>query len=216
MGAGAGLSFPLARTGEGGILCAMRFGAQTIVYLAGLALGSIVRVFSTLPSRGNVCVFARASGVGRVLLSLASLGMIAPLFAVFTPWLSFADYELPSWTAWPGGVVFAGAIVLLWRCHGDLGRNWSARLEIREGHTLVTAGIYRHIRHPMYTAHLLWGIAQALLIGNWIAGPAFLIFFVPLYLERAPREEAMLIERFGEEYREYARRTGGLWPRRKR
>lgn len=207
---------PLARSGQGDILCDMKLGAQTIVYLAGLVVGSVVRVFSTLPSRGNVRAFGRASALDRGLLSFASLGMTAPLFAIFTPWLSFADYSLPPWTAWPGGVAFAGAIVLLWRSHADLGRNWSARLEIREGHTLVTGGIYRHMRHPMYAAHLLWGIAQVLLIGNWIAGPVLIVSFVPLYIERATREEAILIERFGEEYREYARHTGRLWPRRKR
>ena len=191
----------------------MKLGAQEVVYLAGLVAGSVVRIFSTLPSRGNVRAFARASALDRVFLFFASLGMIAPLFAIFTPWLSFAEYPLPEWTAWPGGAAFAGAVGLLWRSHADLGRNWSARVEIREGHTLVTGGCYRWMRHPMYAAHLLWGVAQALLTANWIAGPAFLVFFFPLYLERAPREEAMLAERFGDEYRQYAKRTGGLWPR---
>ena len=66
----------------------------------------------------------------------------------------------------------------------DLGGNWSATLEIRERHSLVTHGVYRRVRHPMYAAHWLWGIAQALLIQNWIAGVGGLLFFAPLYLLR--------------------------------
>jgi len=194
----------------------MGIGVHEVVYLAGFAAGSIVRLFGTLPARRNMRVFARASALDRVLLFLASLGLVAPLFAIFTPWLSFCDCGLPGWTVWPGGAVFACAIALLWRSHRDLGRNWSARVEVRRGHTLVTGGVCRRMRHPMYAAHLLWAVAQALLVGNWLAGPAFLVFFVPLYLERVPREEAMLAERFGEEYREYAERTGGLWPRGRR
>ena len=51
-----------------------------------------------------------------------------------------------------------------------LGRNWSITLEIRDSHRLVTDGLYRYVRHPMYTSFWLWAIAQALLIPNWIAG----------------------------------------------
>ncbi len=86
-------------------------------------------------------------------------------------------------------------------------------MEIREEHTLVTRGIYKYMRHPMYSAHFLWAIAQALLLQNWIAGPAFLVTSVPLYLFRVPVEERMMLERFGEEYRLYMNRTGRMFPR---
>jgi len=102
---------------------------------------------------------------------------------------------------------------LLWRAHVDLGRNWSPSPEILETHSLVTEGVYRRIRHPMYAAHMLWGVAQALLLGNWIAGPALIATFVPLYLFRAPREEQMLADHFGGAYREHMKRTGRLVPR---
>jgi len=60
----------------------------------------------------------------------------------------------------------------------------------------------------MYAAHWLWGIAQALLLQNWIAGLAFLASFIPLYLLLVPREEQMMLEYFGEEHRLYMNRTG--------
>ena len=76
---------------------------------------------------------------------------------------------------------FFGAPTLTW------GENWSPDLEIREQHTLVTEGVYRHIRHPMYAAHWLWGLGQALLLQNWIAGPSTLVALLPMYLVRVPR-----------------------------
>jgi protein-S-isoprenylcysteine O-methyltransferase Ste14 len=65
----------------------------------------------------------------------------------------------------------------------------------------------------MYAAHWLWGIAQALLIPNWIAGLSSLVIFIFLYLLRVPREERVMIEHFGDEYREYMKQTGRVLPR---
>jgi len=56
-------------------------------------------------------------------------------------------------------------------------------------------------------------LAQALLLQNWIAGFAMLASLLPLYLVRVPREEQMMLEHFGEEYRLYMNRTGRVVPR---
>ncbi len=142
---------------------------------------------------------------------------VIPLVYVFSSWLDFVDYHLPLWANWvtgiTGGVVFALALWLLWRSHVDLGQNFSPELKLRKEHTLVTDGIFRLIRHPMYTAHLLWAIAQVLLLHNWIAGFSFLVTFYPFYLLRVPREERMMLENFGQEYSLYMNRTGRLLPR---
>ena len=108
--------------------------------------------------------------------------------------------------------VFSGAQLVLWRSHVNLGRNWSPTMQIRNQQSLVDRGVYARIRHPMYTAHGLWGVGQMLLLHNWIAGPLFLVLFVPFCLYRVPREERMMIERFGDHYRDYVKRTGRYWP----
>ncbi len=105
------------------------------------------------------------------------------------------------------------ALWLFWRSHADLGLNWSVTLEIRKEHQLITNGVYRSIRHPMYAAIWLFSLAQALLLANWLAGPAALVTFAPMYLLRTPREERMMCEIFGQEYRDYMARTGRLFPR---
>jgi protein-S-isoprenylcysteine O-methyltransferase Ste14 len=109
-------------------------------------------------------------------------------------------------------VVFAVSLCLFYLVHRDLGENWSFTLEIRKRHALVTTGLYRWIRHPMYSAFLLWAIAQALLLPNWIAGPAGLVGFGTLFFFRVGREEQMMIETFGDEYRAYVARTKRVIP----
>jgi len=184
-----------------------------IVYLAGFAAGSAARVWYARPHRRGRIVRSRQTGLDTALLGVAGVALYVPLVCVFSPSLDVAKYPAPAWVGWAGAVVFAAAVWLLWWSHADLGQNWSARLEIHDSHKLVTDGVYAHIRHPMYAAHWLWAVAQVLLIHNWIAGPALLVGFLPLYLARVRREEAMLADQFGEAYRAYRTRTGRIIPR---
>jgi len=184
------------------------------IYLVGFIAGSVIRRLATRQYRRHSAAISRETELDKLLIMLASIGMILmPLFYLLTPWLDFADYCLPTWAGLIGAAVFAVSLWLLWRSHADLDGSWSPYLEIREEHSLVTHGVFLHIRHPMYAAHWLWGIAQALLLQNWIAGLAMLASFLPLYLVRVVREEEMMLESFGEEYRSYMNRTGRVIPR---
>ena len=138
---------------------------------------------------------------------------LLPLVFILSPWLDYANYGLPPWAGWIGVVIFAFMLWLMWRAYTDLGRNWSPKIDVIEGQKLVTDGVYRTLRHPIYAGMWLWGLAQPLLIHNWIAGFALLVTFTPLYLLRMPREEQMMLERFGEEYRAYMERTGRVAPK---
>jgi len=186
------------------------------LYAAGLIAGSVIRALYSRRSRRNRIADDRKTALDSLLLAVGSLGFVAAFLYLLTSRLDFADYGLPTWASWAGVAVFAAALWLLWRAHADLGRNWSPMPQIREGHSLVTSGVYRFVRHPMYAAHWLWGIAQVLLLPNWIAGPAMLLAFIPLYLVRVPREERMMLDHFGREYREYMNRTGRVVPRLRR
>jgi protein-S-isoprenylcysteine O-methyltransferase Ste14 len=115
-------------------------------------------------------------------------------------------------SAWLGVPVMVAALWLFRRSHSDLGKNWSVSLKMREGHRLVTGGVYRHVRHPMYSSFLLLGLAQLLLLPNWLAGGAGLIGTAVLLLVRVQREERMMFERFGDEYRAYCARTRRIIP----
>jgi protein-S-isoprenylcysteine O-methyltransferase Ste14 len=150
----------------------------------------------------------------RLLTVLPVFGMlIFPLIYTFTSWLDFADYRLPLWAGGMGMLIFSLGLWLLWRSHADLGRQWSVNVEMQEQHKLVTGGVFSRIRHPMYAAHLLWGLAQPLLLWNWIAGLSMLVFSLPLYIYRIPREEKMMTDAFGGEYQEYMQDTGRFFPK---
>ena len=148
-----------------------------------------------------------------VLMAISSTGLeIIPALYAATGAPAFADYVFRPWQAWLGAAVFAGSLWLFYRTHKDLGRNWSVTLEVREQHMLVTSGVYSRVRHPMYSAFWLWALAQALLLPNWIAGPAGLVGFGTLFFLRIGREERMMSETFGDEYRRYVEQTSRVLP----
>jgi protein-S-isoprenylcysteine O-methyltransferase Ste14 len=155
----------------------------------------------------------RKSSLDVALLGLTGIGMILPLLYIFSSLLDFADYPLPGWLGWVGAVIFAVGIWMLWRSHADLGRNWTPTLGLREDHKLVTGGIFKSIRHPMYSAHLLWAVANILMLPNWLAGFTFLIISIIQYATRINDEEQMMIEQFGDEYLDYMKHTGRFFPR---
>jgi len=137
---------------------------------------------------------------------------ILPLVSIFTPLLSFADHALHP-AAFGGGLIcMAGGLWLLHRSHADLGANWSISLEIREHHQLVCNGVYARVRHPMYTALFLQALAQGLVLPNWLAGPAYFLGFLLMFSLRVTGEERMMLERFGDVYRDYCARTYRLIP----
>jgi protein-S-isoprenylcysteine O-methyltransferase Ste14 len=148
-----------------------------------------------------------------VLLGIGYItGVLLPLLFIATPLLSFADYPLRRWAFASGLALLGSGLWLFRRSHAGLGTNWSVNLELREDHQLVTSGIYKYIRNPMYAALLLYAVAQTLLLSNWIAGPCFLVQFTLMFILRLRGEERMMSEKFGQAYKEYARRTKRLIP----
>ena len=185
-----------------------------ISYLAGVVIFTGIRSPFERRWKSNVILDDRMGGVDRALLVFVFLTMMAlPLVYVLTPWLSFANYRLPLWAGAAGGGIFAVTAWLFWRSHHDLNANWSPSLQLREGHELITSGIYSFIRHPMYAAIWLWVVGQILLLQNWVAGPPAFLAFGLMYAYRRTAEEAMMADRFGDSYRAYVARTPRLLPR---
>jgi protein-S-isoprenylcysteine O-methyltransferase Ste14 len=185
-----------------------------MAYFAAIIVEMFIRAPIEKVRRQNKIVADQVSRQERLLLILLLVGMgLLPLLYAVTPWLNFANYQLPAWAGWLGLVFLTGALLVFWKAHQDLGRNWSPSLQIREGHELITNGLYRYIRHPMYASQMLWIIAQPLLLQNWIAGVLGALVFLPLYFTRVNTEEQMMLQEFGEPYRAYLARTGRVLPR---
>ena len=183
-------------------------------YLAALLLESIIRIPYNQRRKQLRVSLSRLTSGDSGLLGLLFVGMfLLPVLLIFTPWLAFADYTLPAWAGWLGVLLLAASVLVFWRAHRDLGRNWTPTLQILEQHHLVENGLYGWIRHPMYAAQWLWLLAQPLLLQNWLAGVVGALVFVPLYLYRVAHEERMMVEQFGDQYRAYMGRTGRVLPR---
>lgn len=159
-------------------------------------------------------VESRAGSQEKLILILLSVsGFLTPLLYSVTNWLDFANYSLPDWAGWLGIGLILAALWVFWRGHHDLGLNWSPTLEIRSEHKLITNGIYGVIRHPMYASQWLWVIAQSLLLQNWLAGFLSVLVWTVFYFLRVPPEEKMMLDTFGDTYREYIKRTGAVIPK---
>ncbi len=143
--------------------------------------------------------------------SLTGLAII-PLIYFVTSEPRFADYPFSPVWGWIGLLLMLAALVLLYETHRQLGRNWSVTLDTRKKHTLVDTGLYAYVRHPMYSAFWLLALAQAALLPNWIAGFSGIVGWGILFFLRVGREERLMIETFGDEYRDYMHRTKRVLP----
>jgi protein-S-isoprenylcysteine O-methyltransferase Ste14 len=146
------------------------------------------------------------------LASFFGMAVWMVCYALYPPWMVYLQFDLPAWLRWLGFLLGLGSLALLAWTHAALGEQYSPQLRLKEEHHLVTEGPYARIRHPMYTSFFVLGVSFALVTANWV--------FVLLALAviwglaaRAPREEEMMLAEFGEEYREYMRRTGRYFPK---
>ena len=186
----------------------------TAIYFAAILAEMVIRAPLNRKRKQEKMSERRVTTQEKTLLGLLFLGMFfIPILYAATDWLSFADYRLPVWAGWLGVLLLAGAVFVFWRAHADLGLNWSPTLEIREKHELITRGIYGVIRHPMYASQWLWVLAQPLLLQNWMAGWLNLIIFIFFYFLRVKAEEQLMIEQFGDQYRAYMQKVGGVLPK---
>ena len=181
-----------------------------------ILVSSIVMVIIRAPhgqrSRGIKVVRSSRGALEIALLTLASLAFFVPLVWIAAPVFAFADYSLHPLPLLAGVACLAVGLWLFARSHADLGTNWSITLEVRENHQLVTQGIYRRLRHPMYSALLLYSLGQTLVVPNWVAGPSYGVAMALLFALRVGAEERMMLEEFGKDYQAYMARTKRLIP----
>jgi protein-S-isoprenylcysteine O-methyltransferase Ste14 len=173
----------------------------------------VVRFYFQLRQQNIKTVEVRYKGREWLLHNLVVLALTPLVLYLLTPWLQVFHITLPTWLRWLGMFIFFLGDVVFWWAHYALGRNWSPVLAIRESHELIVEGPYRYVRHPMYTAFFLIGIGLALLSANWVVGGAYLGAVLLMYEVRISTEEQMMLEQFGEAYREHCKRTGRLVPR---
>ena len=184
-----------------------------ILWVLGIVTWYVIRYpFERKAKRVRVVGDSRSTSE-RVGLVAATLGLgVVPAIYVATGFPSLADYPAQLWAVLVGTITYAAGLWLFRRSHKDLGKNWSITLEIRDQHRLVSNGVYQRVRHPMYSAFWLMAVGQAFLLSNWVAGLAGLLGFAMLFFLRVDKEEQMMLQNFGDEYRAYMQRTKRIIP----
>jgi len=127
--------------------------------------------------------------------------------------LDWARLDLPVWARWIGLVLGLASVPLIGWVQSALGSNFSTVLHVRDEHTLVTDGPYRWVRHPMYTALYINLLAAFLLTENWLIGGVFLLSLTLIVASRVGKEEQAMLEKFGEQYRDYMQHSRRFLPR---
>jgi protein-S-isoprenylcysteine O-methyltransferase Ste14 len=149
-----------------------------------------------------------------VVLRLAGFCLWISTFAylLFPMAVHWATIPLPDWVRWVGVITGAFCSVLMYWALSNLGKNLTDTVVTRKEATLVTEGPYRWVRHPFYVTAALLMASATVLTANWLIGISSVIVLGLLAI-RTPKEEQMLVERFGQQYRDYMAMTGRFFPR---
>jgi protein-S-isoprenylcysteine O-methyltransferase Ste14 len=187
-----------------------------------LALVSVVSVFAIsfhyrrLARKGGETIARRREGaVVGLLRAVFALPLFAAIVAylINPDWMAWSEFSLARWVRWIGVAIGGLAIPSAWWLFSNLGRNVSETVLTKSDHSLVTSGPYRWIRHPLYATGGALLVAVGLMAANWfILGLASLVV-VLMRLLVVPLEEQALIAKFGDDYRNYIQRSGGMFPR---
>jgi protein-S-isoprenylcysteine O-methyltransferase Ste14 len=152
---------------------------------------------------------SRPSQRGKVSLQLLSLPFLVSAFA--TGFLLWRDGGSDPVLYGAGLVLFAAGFAGRMSALRKLGRSYSLYIDPAPTEALRTGGIYSRIRHPVYAFYLLETLSLAIIRPNLVS----LVSLVLVALAAAWRiykEECALLARYGEEYREYMKRTNRLLP----
>ena len=133
-------------------------------------------------------------------------------YLIYPPLLAWSKVGLPESIRWLGvGMGIVGVGLFYW-IFSSLGQGISPTVATRKQHKLVTSGPYHWVRHPLYTVGATNFVAVGIMADSWFIAMMAVVLFV-LLASRTPNEEAHLIEKFGDEYREYVKRTGKFLPK---
>jgi protein-S-isoprenylcysteine O-methyltransferase Ste14 len=157
----------------------------------------------------------KADGV--TMMTVIKLGglvlWLSPLVYLVNPhWMTWSKIGLPEWVRWLGvglGILCTFGIYWLF---SSIGSGITPTSATRKDHQLVTNGPYRWVRHPLYTVGSSMFVSFGMMADNWFIAGLGVLAFITMAL-RTPKEEANLIEKFGDEYRQYMQRTGRFFPR---
>jgi protein-S-isoprenylcysteine O-methyltransferase Ste14 len=154
---------------------------------------------------------------GTIMMTIIGLGglvlWLSPLVYLLNPqWMAWSKIGLPEWIRWLGiglGILCNFGIYWLF---SSIGSGITPTSATRREHKLIISGPYRWVRHPLYTVGSSFFVSFGMMADNWFIAALGVLAFIAMAI-RTPKEEANLIEKFGDEYRSYMKTTGRFLPK---
>ncbi len=134
------------------------------------------------------------------------------IYAVNPAWMAWSRIGLADSVRWIGVGVGLASLGLIYWMFKSIGTGISPTVATRKEHRLATSGPYRWIRHPLYTFGTLAFLSLGTIADSWFIILLSILAFILLAI-RTPNEEAHLVEKFGDEYRNYMKQTGRFFPK---
>ncbi len=187
--------------------------------LAGLILFTGIGISSYFRRRADKDTGEKISRKvdGTPMMTVIKLGGLllwfSPLFYLINPaWMAWSKLGLPEWVRWLGVVIGILCVFGIYWLFSSIGSGITPTSATRKQHVLSTSGPYRWVRHPLYTIGSMLFISFGMMADIWFIAALGILTFILMAI-RTPKEEANLIEKFGDEYREYMKHTGRFLPK---
>ncbi len=184
-----------------------------VVLVTGMSISSYYRRKADRESGEKISRKVDGSLMSTVIRIGGLILWLSPFVYLINPaWMEWSKIGLPEWVRWLGVVIGAFSVIGIYWLFSSIGSGITATSATRQKHQLVTSGPYRWVRHPLYTIASSMFIGFGMMADNWFIALMGILAFVGMAI-RTPKEEANLIEKFGDEYREYMTRTGRFLPK---
>lgn len=184
-----------------------------VILITGISISSYYRGKADRDSGERLSRKADGSALMTIIRIGGLMLWLSPFVYLINPaWMDWSKIGFPEPVRWLGvglGVLCAAGIYWLF---SSIGTGITPVSATRKEHKLVTHGIYRWVRHPLYTIGSSLFVSFGMMADNWFIILLGILAFIVMAI-RTPKEEANLIEKFGDEYREYMKRTGRFLPK---
>jgi protein-S-isoprenylcysteine O-methyltransferase Ste14 len=117
-----------------------------------------------------------------------------------------------AWLRGLAAAVAATCLLLTFKCWARMGSDWRMDVSVEKPTNLITDGLFRHIRHPIYAFSMLLMLCSAVIVPTVPMAMVAAIHIVLMNL-KARNEERHLLHAHGDAYRRYLQRTGRFFPR---
>ncbi|MFN8382631.1 MAG: isoprenylcysteine carboxylmethyltransferase family protein [Anaerolineales bacterium] len=184
-----------------------------LTLFTGIGISSYFRIKADKETGEKISRKVDGSVMMNIIKFLGLALWLSPIIYLINPkWMAWSKIGLPESMRWLGiGIAIVNDVLLYW-LFSSIGSGISPTSATRKEHKLSTSGPYRWVRHPLYTVGAVLFISFGMMADNWFIAVLGILAFIAM-AKRTPQEEANLIEKFGDEYKEYMKHTGRFLPK---